>query len=202
MALTATTNLSTRKMVIQSLEMHRCYIKARNPNKTNIRYTVAEKPNEIISVVQPIVEHMRRRGQEANCFIIFGRTYNDSSAFFEILTLEFAKVRALKVGTVSGQKVRICETFTACSSPCTKSKIIDSFTDLNRVVRVVVATVAFGMGLDLPNIVHWGPPKDLELYVPETGRGGRDNLPSNALLHYGKRSFTMWTLYRRYEMIL
>lgn len=105
MALTATANLSTRKMVIQSLEMHRCYIKARNPNKTNIRYTVAEKPSEIISVVQPIIEHVRRKGQEANRFIIFCRTYNDSSAFFEVITLELAKVGALKVGTLSGQKV-------------------------------------------------------------------------------------------------
>ena len=74
-----------------------------------------------------------------------------------------------------------------------KSKIIDSFTNPNGVVQVVVATVAFGMGLDSPNvqeIIHWEPPEDLELYVQETGRGGRDNLPSNALLYYGKRDLS------------
>ena len=44
-------------------------------------------------------------------------------------------------------------------------------------VRIVVATVAFSMGLDSPNvrrILHWGPPEDLEQYVQETGCGGRD----------------------------
>ena len=56
-----------------------------------------------------------------------------------------------------------------------------------------MATVAFGMGLDSPNvreIIHWGPPEDLELYVQETGHGDHDNLPSNALLYYGKRDLS------------
>lgn len=56
-----------------------------------------------------------------------------------------------------------------------------------------MATVAFGIGLDSPNVrevIHWGPPEDLELYVQETGRGGCDNLPSNALLYYGKRDLS------------
>ena len=56
-------------------------------------------------------------------------------------------------------------------------------------VRIVVATVAFGMGLDTPNVrqvIHWGPPEDLELYVQETGRGGRDGAPTTVTLFYKK----------------
>ena len=52
-----------------------------------------------------------------------------------------------------------------------------------------MATVAFGTGLDSPNvrtIIHWGPPEDLKMYVQETGRGGRDVL-SNAILYHSKR---------------
>lgn len=52
-----------------------------------------------------------------------------------------------------------------------------------------MATVAFGLGLDSPNVrhvVHWGPPEDLELYVQETGRGGRDQNFSTATLYYSK----------------
>ena len=66
MALTATANLATRKVVIRSLEMNGCYIKARNPNKRNIRYTVAEKPHDLMTVIKPIVKHVIEKGQEAD----------------------------------------------------------------------------------------------------------------------------------------
>ena len=190
MALTATANLATRKTVIRSLEMNGCYIKARNPNKRNIRYTVAEKPVDLLAVVKPIVTHVIEKGQEADRCIIFCRTYKDSAALFELLILELESSGMLFTTTVSGQTFRICEKFTACSSPNTKSKILKSFTHPNGIVRIVVATVAFGMGLDSPNVrtvIHWGPPEDLEMYVQETGRGGRDNVLSNAILYYNKR---------------
>jgi hypothetical protein len=71
MALTATANLATRKMVIRSLEMNGCYIKARNPKKSNIRYTVAEKPVDILTIVKPVVKHIIEKGQEADrCSVV------------------------------------------------------------------------------------------------------------------------------------
>lgn len=58
-------------------------------------------------------------------------------------------------------------------------------------LRVVIATVAFGMGINCHNVrtvVHYGPPEDIDTYIQETGRVGRDGQSSHALLLARKRS--------------
>jgi ATP-dependent DNA helicase RecQ/Werner syndrome ATP-dependent helicase len=59
-------------------------------------------------------------------------------------------------------------------------------------VHVVVATVAFGMGIDMPNIrkvVHWGPPKTVEDYYQQVGRAGRDGLQSECIMYCSPSEF-------------
>ena len=86
--------------------------------------------------------------------------------------------------------IRICENFTGCTSPAMKKNILKSFTQSDGLVRIIVATVAFGMGLDSPNvhhIIHWRPPDDLEQYVQETGYGGRDGANAKCVLYFSPK---------------
>ena len=53
----------------------------------------------------------------------------------------------------------------------------------------MIGTIAFGLGLDSPNVrsvIHWGPSSDMESYVQESGHVGRDGLPAIAVLYYEK----------------
>ena len=88
-------------------------------------------------------------------------------------------------------KYRLVDMFTSCTDITVKNQIIASFTS-DSCLRVVCATVAFGMGVNCPDIrqvVHLGPPDDVESYVQETGRAGRDGLPCLALLLKRKGTF-------------
>ena len=79
--------------------------------------------------------------------------------------------------------------YTARTHPSVKEAILAAFTDCKSPLRVVIATIVFGMGLDCPNIrkvLHWGVPSDIESYVQETGRAGRDDKEAKAVLYYSK----------------
>ena len=61
--------------------------------------------------------------------------------------------------------------------PTVKVKILEQFTSPSSSLCVVIATVAFGMGVNCPDvrqIIHWGVPEDTEIYIQESGRAGRD----------------------------
>ena len=74
--------------------------------------------------------------------------------------------------------------YMSCTEPIVKDEIVHLFS-MESPLRVVVATVAFGLGIDCPDVrqvINFGTPCDVESYVQETGRAGRDHLPSLATL--------------------
>ena len=94
---------------------------------------------------------------------------------------------AHNVTSADGSQQPVCEVFSALTHDSVKNRILSTFTDQNSHIRIVIASIAFGMGLDAPDVVriiHWGPSSGVEAYVQETGRCGRNGTSSEVLLYF------------------
>lgn len=89
-------------------------------------------------------------------------------AYLFVLEKPMGTERLEPIGAPDVSACQLVDMFTACTHAAVKNDILESFCAADGVLRVVVATVAFGMGLDCPNvrrIIHWGPSNDIELYI-------------------------------------
>lgn len=94
-------------------------------------------------------------------------------------------------GTNRDVNSRIIDMFHAQTDDETKERIIQDFPRQNSALRCVVATVAFGMGVQVPdirNVIHWGPSKDILSYWQEVGRCSRDGGSGKAMMYVYPKS--------------
>ena len=92
------------------------------------------------------------------------------------------------IGAPDLSRYRLVEMFTRCTQVYVKETIVDQFTKPSQ-LRIVIGTIAFGMGIDSPDVrevINWGVSADCEMYVQESGCAGRDELQSCAITYYGK----------------
>lgn len=193
MALTATASRATRKVIQENLCMFNCSVINKVPNKLNIKYTVQRKPEDPVTMLKPLILDVVARGVNADKCIIFCPTYTDCSKVFHTLVDELANHDCLYA---EGRSTAICNIFTAVTDSGVKDAILDEFTKPDGSLRIVVATIAFGMGLDAPNVrcvIHWGPSRTIEAYVQESGRCGRDGQGAMAQLFYIGSDFSGYT---------
>ena len=83
---------------------------------------------------------------------------------------------------------RLVDMFSRVLTTAKKEEVLVSFSKKSGKLRLVIATTAFAMGVDCPDIrriIHWGMPATLEEYVQETGRSGRDGKSSVAIVYQG-----------------
>jgi len=162
--LTATADPQTRQDVLQrlGLEQAQCFVSGFD--RPNIRYTVVEKKKPFDQLTGFLADHQQEAG------IVYALSRKRVEEVAERLAAVGYKARAYHAGLGDKERKKVQEMF------------------LRDDIQIVVATVAFGMGIDKPNVrfvVHYDLPKNIESYYQETGRSGRDSLPAEALLLFG-----------------
>jgi len=169
-ALTATADLHTREDIVNLLALRNARQYIASFDRPNIRYTVLEKHRP-----KDQLRHFLAT-QPGEAGIVYALSRKRVEEVAEYLRGQGLAAAAYHAGLSADVRRDVQERF------------------LRDDILIVVATVAFGMGIDKPNVrfvVHYDMPRHIEGYYQETGRAGRDGLPSEALLLFGMQDVVM-----------
>ena len=163
-ALTATADKLTQKDILDKLELRNPAVFKSSFNRPNIRYAVERKRSDVFV---RLLDFLGKHRDDSGIIYCLSRKSTETL----VADLAIHGIAAVPYHAGMDREVR------------TKNQ--EMF--LRDEVRIVVATIAFGMGIDKSNVrfvVHMDLPKNIESYYQETGRAGRDGVDSEALLFY------------------
>ena len=185
LALTATATAETFHVVTKRLSMDTPTLVALPPYRDNISYSVPPKV-DVDQFIDSIAIELKEKRTMFPKTVVYVRSYSDCSKIYMSLKVKLGDEFTEPPGCPNVTGHRIVDMFTRVLTTEKKDEVLHSYSEIGGNLRLVIATTAFGMGIDCPDIrriIHWGVPSNAEEYVQETGRCGRDGKSSSAILY-------------------
>ena len=191
--MTATANKQDRNCIKDLLGLKDCKEVIGNSDRTNVFYQkIFRHGNDMESsksILKPIAKKLLKEKIKYPITVIYlplklcGFAYT----LFEYV---LGDSQYYPEGSSKIPENRLFAQFHASQTKLMKEQILRQVCSMESRVRVIFATIAMGMGVDIPSIrqiVHIGPPCSIKAYFQETGRAGRDGKPAQALLYYNNK---------------
>ncbi|XP_028412643.1 mediator of RNA polymerase II transcription subunit 34-like [Dendronephthya gigantea] len=192
-AMTATANKTDRELIKNSLGLKLCAEVVGNPDRRNIKYEKhfrgGPDVDSLVKILTPIAEDLLKKLTNYPLTIIY-LPLKWCGFAYKIFESVLGNSQYFPTGSASIPENRLFAQFHSPQTQEMKDEVLKQLCSSESTIRVVFATVALGMGVDIKGIrcvVHVTPPYTIQAYFQETGRAGRDGLPATAILHYNNR---------------
>jgi ATP-dependent DNA helicase RecQ len=189
LALTASAPPSMVKDICSSLHMGSNFTLVQcSPDRPNIFIMAMKAPNTVSETFHWLADELSNDNKAAKKYIIYCRSIKACALLYKYFSDQLGPENAYARGEKKGVRSRLFGMFHRSTVKKNKKVVMESFGQSHSNLRVVIATVAYGMGIDIPDVhmvIQWGCPRNIAEFYQEAGRAGRDSsLSAYSMIYY------------------